>query len=302
MLIPLTRKTFETLVPTIATGAQYLYCWGKISDFLRRLLISVVSVVLVTLVLGSVLTDESGLALIRLLLSITAAFYWLWAPVLLASLRNIECRRYAYSGFLRGEVLDTYITEELIGKEETVNNQGELVIVENRERCLNLEVGDETGFSTRLQVPLKREHQAVRRGDRVEMVVLSNRGDLGRINKTSDFYIPDHNVWVSDYPYLQREAFVEISRRLSARGDDEQPRRGSRRRETEREPGRRTSEYREDRDREERYQGNRDREDRDNEASWEPRSSRNRYADDRQDSYRKDNPSRRRSSRRKANG
>jgi len=49
------------------------------------------------------------------------------------------------SGFFRGRVLDVFITEELIG-EETVNNKGDLVIVENRERRLNLEVGDETGL------------------------------------------------------------------------------------------------------------------------------------------------------------
>jgi len=48
-------------------------------------------------------------------------------------LRNGEYRKYKYSGFFRGRVLDVFITEELIGKEETVNNKGELVIVENRE-------------------------------------------------------------------------------------------------------------------------------------------------------------------------
>lgn len=217
MLIPLTRKTFETLVPSVATGAQYLYYWGKLSDFLRRLLISVVSVVIILLVLGSLLTDESGLGLVRFILGIVAGLYWLWGPILWASLRNAEYRRFGYSGFWRGEVIDAYVSDELIGKEETVNNRGDLVIVENRERCLTLEVGDETGFSTRLQVPLKREHQAIAPGDSAEMVVLSSRGDLGRISKTSDIYIPDHNIWVSDYPYLQREAFIEVSYRLQER-------------------------------------------------------------------------------------
>ncbi len=50
-------------------------------------------------------------------------------------MRNVQCRRrYKYSGFFRGRVLDWWITDQLIGKRETVNSKGELVIVENREK------------------------------------------------------------------------------------------------------------------------------------------------------------------------
>ncbi len=43
MLVPLTRQTFEEIIPLIATGPQYAYYWGKPSDFIRRLLISMVA-------------------------------------------------------------------------------------------------------------------------------------------------------------------------------------------------------------------------------------------------------------------
>jgi hypothetical protein len=122
-------------------------------------------------------------------------------------------------------VQDVFVTEALVGTEETVNQQGDLVIVENRERRLNLEVGDETGFYTKLQVPLKRDHRAIRPGDRAEMVVMSNVSDLSRIPQVSDIYLPDYDLWVSDYPYLRRDMFVEVSRRLNDR-----PRRSQRRR------------------------------------------------------------------------
>ncbi len=210
MLIPLTRKTFEALIPAVATGPQYVYCWGKFPDLLLRLLLSIVGVTIDILVLGNLLGESFGF--LRFLLGIITGLYWLWGPILWASLKNIESRKYAYSGFWQGEVADVYVTEELIGKEETVNERGELVIVENRERRLNLVVGDESGFTSRLQVPLKRNYQAIAVGDRAEMVAMSNRGDLGRINKTSDIYIPSHNLWVSDYPLLLRESFVEFSR------------------------------------------------------------------------------------------
>ncbi|PIG93151.1 phosphate ABC transporter permease [Gloeocapsopsis sp. IPPAS B-1203] len=211
MLVPLTRQKFEQLIPRIATGDQYKYAWGKFPDFLKRLLISVVSVVaiwIVRLIIGE------GFGIILFPVGAIAGLYWLWGPVLWASLRNVEYRKYPYSGFLRGRILDVYITEELIGTEETVNNKGELVIVENRERRLNIEVGDETDFFTEIQVPLRRNHQDVVPNQIAEMIVLSTRPDLSSIAKVTDIYIPSRNIWVSDYPYLQKNNFIEVSRRL----------------------------------------------------------------------------------------
>lgn len=153
MLIPVTRKTFEKLIPPVATGAQYVYCWGKLSNLLRRLLVSVVGILGVILISAFFNLGFEGF---QLVVGIIVGLYWLWGPVLWASLRNAEYRKYGYSGFWQGEVLDVYVSEELIGQEETVNKQGELVIVENRERRLNLEVGDASGFTTLLQAPLKR--------------------------------------------------------------------------------------------------------------------------------------------------
>ena len=230
MLVPLTRQKFEQLIPPIATGAQYRYSWGKFADFLKRLLISVVALVIIW-ILAFVLGE--GFNALLFSVGLFAGFYWLWAPILWASLRNAECRRYKYSGFFRGRVVDVFITEELIGKEETVNNKGELVIVENRERRLNLEVGDETGFATELQVPLRRTHQLIAPGQVAEMVVLSHRGDLSTIAQVTDIYIPSHNLWVSDYPFLQRDIFAEVSEQIRGESEERSTRgrrsRGSRR-------------------------------------------------------------------------
>ncbi len=224
MLIPLTRQKFEQLIPLTATGPQYKYCWGKFSDFLRRLLFSVVGAAIALVANNFV---GKGLGALTLVVGSAAGFYWLWGPVFWATLKNIESRKYAYSGFWRGRVTDVFVTEELIGQEETVNKRGELVIVENRERRLNLEVGDKLGFSTRLQVPLKRDHQAIVRGQPAEMLLMSYQADLGRVAKTSDIYIPSQNIWVSDYPCLQRDTFVEVSRELRGQNTERQSERKS---------------------------------------------------------------------------
>ena len=211
MLKPLTREKMEQLIPLIATGQQYRYYWGKWSDLLNRLLISVVGIVVVLIL--DVLFGDGGEALI-LLLGGTIALYWLWFPVYQASMRNAANRRFKYAGFWRGKVLEVFLTEELIGEEETVNQRGELVIVENRERWINLVLGDRTGFEVEVQAPLQRIYKGIKPGQTAELLVLSNDLDLGRINKISDAYIPGQKLWVGQYPYLQRDVFTEVSLQL----------------------------------------------------------------------------------------
>lgn len=217
MLIPITRKKFEELIPLTATADQYKYYWGKFSDILQRVLISVTAVVGVLILR---LITGGRFEIILAILGSATGLYWLWNPVYRATRRNWECRKYKYSGFFRGEVLDIFVTEELVGKEETVNKQGELVIIENRERRINLEVGDDTGFVTTVQAPLLRAHRSIRRGDVAEMLVMSNRGDLSRILYVSDVYLSDYDLWVSDYPYLRKDIFIEVSQRLGKQQPD----------------------------------------------------------------------------------
>jgi len=212
MLFPLTRESFEQQIPLIATGPQYAYYWGKPRDILRRLLISFVSVIILYFILGKLLGD-GGLALVQIL-SIVAGFYWLWNPIYSASIRNARYRRLPYSGFLRGKILEVFVTDELIGEEQTVNNRGELVIIENRERRINLEIGDESGFVAQVQSPLKRTHKALKAGQTAELLVLSKQPNLSRISDYTEAYIPSQDMWVGDYPYLQRDVFLQVRREL----------------------------------------------------------------------------------------
>ncbi|MGB7445060.1 MAG: phosphate ABC transporter permease [Coleofasciculaceae cyanobacterium] len=215
MLIPITREKFEEVVPLLATGPQYAYYWGKFPDFLKRVLISVLAVVII--LLFKLLFSGGFSEGLSLSAGIIGGLYWLWGPVYWATIRNSQVRRNKYAGFWRGRVLDVFVTEDLVGKEETVNQKGELVIVENRERRVNVEVGDETGFTTLLQAPLRRLHKGINPGQLAEMLVMSNQSDLGRIAQTSDIHIPRLNLWVSDYPYLRRDEFIQVSAQLRGR-------------------------------------------------------------------------------------
>ncbi len=175
------------------------------------MLISAVSVVFLLIVYNFAGSDVGPLVLIT---GLIAGLYWLWAPILWASLKNAEYRKYKYCGFWQGRVLDIYITDEVTSQEETVNQKGQLVIVDNLEPRINLEVGDKTGFTTTLTAPLQKNHQGIVRGQAALMLIMSNQEDLGRIAKVSDIYIPSREVWVSDYPFLRKDVFVEMSQQI----------------------------------------------------------------------------------------
>ena len=212
MLIPLKRETSEEIIPVIATGNQYAYYWGNWQTLLKNLFISLVGVVVIWitgLILGA---GGQGLSLI---LRVIAGLYWLWGPVYWASLRNASYRRYPYSAFWRGRILDVYITEELINELPTINKLGDFTIVENREKRINLEVGDKSGFRTNIQAPLRRIHKVINPGKAVQGLLLSNDPNFSKIAKITDVYVPRDKLWVGEYPYLRRDVFLDVSRKLA---------------------------------------------------------------------------------------
>lgn len=222
MLIPLTREKFEQLIPVVATYAQYRAVQGGIPEFLQRVMISVLGVVvvlLVTVLFGGAVPGA------RLVMGIIMGFYWLWSPVWVASRRNSTYRRWRYSGFWRGRVLDVFISEDLIREDESFNRRGELVIVENRERRINVEIGDRSGFRTIVKAPLEKVHKLLSPGQIAECVVMSNQPDLSRIETVSDVYVPSQNLWVGDYPCLRRDFFEGVSQDLAREQPPPAPRR-----------------------------------------------------------------------------
>jgi hypothetical protein len=212
MLIPIGREEFHQLIPLVATGDQYRYCWGSPRDFLPRLLISFLAAV-ISLVVG----NYSSAGDIALLVGVPGGMYWLWGPILTAGQRNARLRRYKFAAFAQGEVEDLYLSEQVRGKEETVNERGDFMVVENRQTILSLEIGDAEGYLTTLRVPFRKEDKRIRRGDRIALLVFSNDGRFDRIDDCSDAYLPQLKYWLSDYPYLRRDLFIQVGRSLARR-------------------------------------------------------------------------------------
>ena len=220
MITPLKRKNFDELIPAVPTYEQYQYYSGNGQNVFRRVAISIASVIIFTILYNRVHENNpsSFAALAMFVCAALGGLYWMLEPVVLASIRNAKLRRFAYCGFWQAEVLDVYVSQEVLAREEKVDSRGRMDVSYDAESFLNIELGDETDFVTTLRLPMRRELKRVRPEQTVYMLLFSNDRRFGRVSRqTSDAYIPQYNLWVGDYPYLRRDTFIDLTKYMVKR-------------------------------------------------------------------------------------
>jgi hypothetical protein len=213
MIIPLKRQKFDELIPSVPTSDQYQYYWGVSQDVFRRVLISVTLLVTFSLLYNR--TPDNVWGLLMFVCAGMGGLYWMLAPVAIAGIRNSKLRKYGFCGFWQARILDLYVSEEVLSKQESFTDRGRLDIVHDTETFLNLEVGDRSGFTTTVRVPMRREYKRIKRKQMACMLLFANDPSFNRIAKTTtDIFIPQVNLWVSDYPYLRRDVFIDLTKYL----------------------------------------------------------------------------------------
>jgi hypothetical protein len=217
MITPLKRKKFDELIPSVPTADQYQYYWGGSQDVFKRLLISVALLVTFSLLYNR--TPDSFWGVLLFVSAGLGGLYWMLGPVLTAMIRNAKLRRISQCGFWQARVVDTYLSEEVLSKQENFDARGRLDVSYNTESFFNIELGDRTGFVTTLRVPMRREYKRIQPKQDVCMLLLSNDPSFRRVSKiTTDAYIPQLNLWISDYPYLRRDLFLNLIRYMLSLG------------------------------------------------------------------------------------
>jgi hypothetical protein len=216
MITPLKRGKFDELVPSVPTSDQYQFFWGKGQDVFQRVLISVALLVVFALLYNR--TPDNVWGVVMFICSGLGGLYWMLAPVLQAGQRNSKLRKFDYCGFWQARVLDVYLSEEVLSKQESIDSRGRLEVNYNTESFLNLELGDRSGFVTTLRVPMRREYKRIAPKQLICMILLSNDRQFRRVSRLmTDAYLPQLNLWISDYPYLRRDAFEELTRYIFSR-------------------------------------------------------------------------------------
>ncbi len=213
MLLPLKREQLDELIPAIPTSDQYNYYWGTGQDFFRRVLISAAIASLAWLLHFRVIGTTWELVIF--LIGSLGALYWLLVPVGIAAARNARLRKYPYSALWYATIVDCYLSEEVSTKQEEVDDRGRLAVSYATESFINLELEDEEGRCLTFRVPMQRGYKRIEPDQTIYLVIFAADPKFRRLSRfTSDGYIPQLRLWVSDYPYLRRDSFRELVKRL----------------------------------------------------------------------------------------
>ena len=208
MLININSGQVSKLIPSVATGSQFRYALGDARKILQRIIISSIGGV-ISFLLNQALYG-SQYASFWLILSVLFFLYLLWGPILEASRKNSNFKRYEFFSLFDGFISDIYKTERIESSREQSNREGRLELIQNKRTWLVIELEDDDGYLGKLTFPMENKHLQLKVGLSIRCIVTSNNRNFDRNILTTDAWLPDLNLWVGDYPFLLRPAFEEL--------------------------------------------------------------------------------------------
>ena len=78
-------------------------------------------------------------------------------------------------------------------------------------RSCHILIGEENGAQIELTLPHDARFDLLQPGQAAEVVVLSNSTSFDDIKAVKDVYLPESGLWLSEYPYIDRSEFLDIS-------------------------------------------------------------------------------------------
>ncbi|CAL6327733.1 unnamed protein product [Bathycoccus prasinos] len=207
----LTNGETEKCLPIAATSNQYGYFWGSTDAAVQRVAISLLGVVLC-----STINDfEIGTAL-----QVPFATFFLWAPIALAARRNAAARAGEFVGLWRARVKDIEVVPVVAktfenarkksssrGRRNTRKTTSEMLLIDFIDPISSFEVS--------FRIPNERRYDDVQIGDACELIVSSDDDLFRNFVAIREAYVPELDVWVGEYPFLDRNGFVLVSKRVS---------------------------------------------------------------------------------------
>jgi hypothetical protein len=204
----LTNGEVQKCLPIAATSNQYGYFWGTTDAAVQRVAISLLGVVLC-----STINDfEIGTAL-----QVPFATFFLWAPIALAARRNAAARAGEFVGLWRAEVKDIEVVEVLENTFDTArrkkSSRGNRRKVTSEMLLIDF-IDPISSFEVTFRIPNERRYDDVQIGDACELLVSSDDDLFRNFVAIREAYVPELDVWVGEYPFLDRNGFVLVSKRV----------------------------------------------------------------------------------------
>lgn len=78
-------------------------------------------------------------------------------------------------------------------------------------RTTKIVLGEEDGAQTELMLPYDARFEVLQVGQPAEMIVLSDTLTFENFKAVKDVYLPECTFWLSEYPYIDRSEFLDIS-------------------------------------------------------------------------------------------
>ena len=211
MLVPIKPNEINKLIPSVATGNQFNSALGNPQKIFQRVLISAIGGVITLLISQSQITSQ--FYSLWLVLGVVFLLYILWGPILEASRKNSQLKKYTFAAFFDGYISDVYVEDRVENQQEQANKDGRLELVQKKRPWVVVHVEDEDGYLGNINFPLKNKFNILRKGLKINCVVFSNRKDFINIQAISDAWFPEINLWGGEYPFLLRPAFEEFVNR-----------------------------------------------------------------------------------------
>lgn len=143
------------------------------------------------------------------LLAATSLTWPLWWPWARAANRNYGIRsKMEYGGIWRTRILE--IEKGGRPRARFGDSKDETPRFSTM-KTSRIVVGEENGAQTELVLPYDARFDVLQIGEVAEVVVLSNSTSFNDIKAIKDVYLPDSGLWLSEYPYIDRAEFLEIS-------------------------------------------------------------------------------------------
>ena len=181
MLFPINSNQISKLIPAVGTGSQFKFTLGNPRKVLQRVIVSSIGG-FITLIISSTGDQTNNF---WLLLCVVFFLFIIWGPILEASRKNLQIRKYKFFSIFDGYVSDIYKTEKIESSREQTDRQGRLEVIENK-------------------------LSQIRVGSNIRCLLVSNNRKFDRDFQLTDAWLPEINLWVGEYPYLLRPAFKEI--------------------------------------------------------------------------------------------
>jgi hypothetical protein len=143
------------------------------------------------------------------LLAATSLTWPLWWPWARAANRNYGIRsKMEYGGIWRTRILEIEKGGRPRARFGDLKDDTPKFSMMKTSRIV---VGEENGAQTELVLPYDARFDVLQIGEVAEVVVLSNSTSFSDIKAIKDVYLPDSGLWLSEYPYIDRAEFLEIS-------------------------------------------------------------------------------------------